>query len=260
MRSNKLILVFVVILAFLVACGSTSETGKQTDKSKVATATPKLIEPTIKPTTQATTEPTTEPSIEPTIEPTIKPTIEEEGYGVDRSYVDAYLQVMDDFSKEDTEYRFDLIDFNGDDIPELVAGIEGYTVSMFSYVNERFVVVIEDWAYGVGGNSGYDYLPGKNVLRNYNSDFAGLTVYLDYMNMDKEGNMKMMYDESLITELWKDKNNNEMPDEGEELSDPIYYQGKKEITEKEYNDLLVDGEFEYMTGSKSVEEVTKLLQ
>ena len=44
-------------------------------------------------------------------------------------------------------------------------------VSMYTYANGRIYTLMDGFGYGVGGNGGYDYIPGGNTLRGFNNDY-----------------------------------------------------------------------------------------
>lgn len=51
-----------------------------------------------------------------------------------------------------------------------------------------------------------------------------------------------------------------MIDEGEEISEePFYYYGDTELTEEEYAAYKIEGEYEWISGDKTAEEILKLL-
>ena len=98
-------------------------------------------------------------------------------------YKTAYIEMAE--SLDDGECKFNLIYFDDDDIPELVAGSDGYYTSLYTYSEGKVYPLMEHWSYGAMGNTGYEYVPRKNNLRNRNSDYAGLIVYTTYMEIGK---------------------------------------------------------------------------
>lgn len=165
-------------------------------------------------------------------------------------YADKVLELMN----QDSVPMFNIINLTDSDIPSLVVDYSGYSVSVFTWNGESLVTVIEDWPYGAGGNLGYEYLPGDNVIRNYNNDQAGAIVYESYMQLNDAREVVDLYDESLSIWYFKDTNSNGLIDENELYSEePYYYYGEKEITEKEYSSYQIAGDYEQLTGDKSVE-------
>ena len=106
-----------------------------------------------------------------------------------KSWKKAYLKIVQDCNKKSkqeranhsskfisyTPYSYDLIYFNNDNIPELVVGKNGNWVSMYTYntKTKKACALMEQWGYGVMGNTGYSYVPKKNYLYNLNNDYAG---------------------------------------------------------------------------------------
>ena len=157
------------------------------------------------------------------------------------------------------EMTYDLIYFDEDDVPELVAGVEGYRVSLYTYREGRLYTLINDWTYGAGGNSGYEYAPKKNSLRNYNADFAGLLMYTMYMSVNEQ--LKMETTALIETYNFEDANGNGMPDEEEEASVGNYsvsYMDGVEVTSDEWASYDM-GDYEFICGRMSREEILSRL-
>lgn len=172
----------------------------------------------------------------------------------------AYTSKVRALAAEDFALQFALINLTGSDIPALVADYSGYRVSVFIWADETLVTVMEDWAYGAMGNHGYEYLPGGNVIRNQNSDQAGAIVYESYMTMNDAHEVVALYDEALSFWFFKDTNGNGTIDENEPFSEePYYYYGNTEITKEEYDAYRIPGEYEWITGDKSAEEIISQL-
>lgn len=158
-----------------------------------------------------------------------------------------------------TEYsagtQYDLIDFDGDDIPELVAGNNGYHMSLYTYSQGSVYALMNDWAYGAMGNAGYEYSPGKNSLRNYNADYAGLINYLTYMTIGQQHSLEQVV--QIVIYNFDDVNENGVPDEEEEESYGNYGTLKidgEEVTEEEC-DVYDMGEYKYIEGKMSADEL-----
>lgn len=172
----------------------------------------------------------------------------------------AYTNKVQELAAQNDELQFALIDLTESDIPALVADYSGYYVSVFIWADETLVTVMEDWAYGAMGNHGYEYLPGGNVIRNQNSDQAGAIVYESYMTMNDAHEVVALYDETLSFWFFKDSNGNGTIDENEPFSEePYYYYGNTEISKEEYDTYRISGEYEWITGDKSTEEILSQL-
>ncbi|MCM1124759.1 MAG: hypothetical protein NC416_19465, partial [Eubacterium sp.] len=94
------------------------------------------------------------------------------------SYAEAYeamidLTVIEQGDERNDSFLYDLIYVDEDEIPELVSGLNGYYVNLYTYEDGTLYKLMDDWAYGAMGNAGYEYAPGDNSIRNYNADYAG---------------------------------------------------------------------------------------
>lgn len=156
-------------------------------------------------------------------------------------------------------YTYSLIYFDSDDIPELVAGLDGYWISMYTYAPDEGNVytVMDQWGYGAMGNTGYEYLPKKNYLRNYNSDFAGAVMRTYYGKMK---NHKIVCRRELTQMFFNDKNQNHMPDEDEYTDHPAYYCGSKKISEDQFLSYLKKGKFQDIKGKMTYQQIRKKLR
>lgn len=186
------------------------------------------------------------------------------------SYVEAYetalnLSVMEGWAASATEYGgeflYDLIYVDEDDIPELVSGRNGYFVNLYTYRDGTLSMLMNHWAYGAMGNSGYDYAPRKNNMRNYNADQAGAIMNTYYMRINERGEMETpMWIESIN---YIDSNGNGMLDEDEEYgAGPDYINGEKATPEEvEAVYAAYDmGDYEPIKGRVTEEEMRKMLE
>lgn len=163
-----------------------------------------------------------------------------------------------------TEYsegtQYDLIDFDGDDIPELVAGINGYRMSLYTFSEGSVYTLMDTWGYGAMGNAGYEYSPGKNSLRNYNADYAGLINYLTYMEIGQQHSLEKVV--QIVIYNFDDVNGNGMPDEEEQESFGCYGVNKIDgrVVTQEECDAFDAGGYEYIEGKMSAEELLTRLK
>lgn len=156
--------------------------------------------------------------------------------------------------------QYNLIDFDGDDTPELVTGVEGYYISLYTYHDGTVYPLMDTWAYGAMGNAGYEYAPGKNSLRNYNNDYAGAIMYTTYMKIGTQHSLEMIA--QIETLNFDDVNGNGIPDEEEEASFGCYsvsYIDGREVSPEEC-DSYNAGEYEYITPVMSIDELLAALQ
>ena len=182
-------------------------------------------------------------------------------------YQEAYKMVARLYELEwgDTGGReeYDLIYVNDDEIPELVAGLTDYYVSLYTYDNDsgKVYTLMDTWGYGAMGNVGYEYVPRMNSLRNYNTDFAGAIGYTTYMTVSQQYVIDVVV--QIKTYNYDDVNGNGMPDQSEEYSMGYYsvsYIDDREITDEEAASYDL-GEYEYIIGKMSFDELqSKLVQ
>ncbi len=184
-------------------------------------------------------------------------------------YASSYIEMINNYEVEhgtgvDNGFQYDLIWFDDDDIPELVAGLNDYYVSMYTYDadSDEVFCVIEDWPYGAGGNEGYEYIPRGNVLRNYNSDYAGMIRYTYYGRMNSSRELEEIG--TLEEDYYIDLNGDGEPSwEPDEYTDEVqrYYNltGDREISETEYNRLTYTGDFRMIEGQHGADKMKDIL-
>lgn len=178
-------------------------------------------------------------------------------------YQEAYRAVARWYELKELGYtmepKYDLIYIDDNEIPELVAGINGYYVSLYSYSDGKVYCLMDDWGYGAMGNSGYEYVPKENSLRNYNTDYAGAILYTTYMTVT-QGNV-IDVSVQIKTYNFDDVNGNGVPDKDEEASLGRYsvsYVNGEEVPEGE--PISYDrGEYEYIQGEMSLDELLSKL-
>jgi hypothetical protein len=177
------------------------------------------------------------------------------------NYTQAYIDKIIKLENEYEGLEYSLIYFDEDDIPELAAGVTGYYISMYTFHSGELYTVMDMWPYGAFGNHGYDYIPKRNVLRNYDADFAGLLLWEFYGKIDENYEIQSYYDKSLSIWMFNDKNGNYMPDEGEyDDTREYFYYGEQEITPEEYNVYLIQGDYEFLCGIESASEIIRQLE
>lgn len=176
------------------------------------------------------------------------------------SYQEAYTAVLRLCELSyGTDLTGNLIYVNDDDIPELVIGVNGYWLSMYTYHDGKAAMLMDQWAYGAMGNAGYEYIPRGNRLRNYNNDYAGLIYYTTYMTISDQLTLDIAT--MITTYNFDDANGNGMPDEDEMDSAGYYgvsYVDGEEISNEQYA-AYDAGAYEYIDGSKSLDEVKQVL-
>ena len=185
----------------------------------------------------------------------------------------AYKQIVRicDIQAEDYELSdmtYDLIDVDGDNMLELVTDNVGYGLSLYTYKDDHLVCLMNDWGYGAFGNYGYEYAPGKNLLLNYNTDYAGALGKSYYMTIQ---------DDEIVTAYWtyiynfNDKNNNGEPDEDEydyESDEMVegkieYFADDESLSEEQIKNKIAEFDgytYEGITGTKTKDMMYQLLQ
>lgn len=184
------------------------------------------------------------------------------GYEEDElDYREAYSAKVTELSEADDSIQFALIDLIDNGVPELVADNPGYYVSVYTWVDEEVVTLMDQWGYGAGGNNGYQYLPGQNVIRNYNMDYAGAVIYESYMEVNSDYEITSISDEELSIWRLKDTNNNGMIDEDDEYTDePTYYCNGVEVSEEEYASYQITGDYEPINGNMSADAMLDFIK
>jgi len=216
-----------------------------------------------------TVESVSEPAKEDT---TVKETADE-AIDKEASYKDIYKEKIESFQNliKDSENAYNnagygLIYFDDDDIPELVCGLTGYIVHMYTIIDGELVPVMEDWVYGAGGNAGYSYLEKQGIVYNSNSDMAGAEVYETLWKWNAERReLETLYDQPLLMRYYEDLNGDgeysfEEVSESNILEEPHYFYGDKEITKEEYNSYLIPGEYKEIYGEMTYDEIMSKLQ
>lgn len=170
-------------------------------------------------------------------------------------YQEAYEAVSQvyDLSLNENRMKYNLIYFDEDDIPELVVGPSGYWMSMFTYDAGQVYCLMNEWGYGAFGNAGYEYVPGKNSLRNYDADM-GINIFnISYMAVSEQHTMESVVEIELVNYL---EDENEIT--GEQCT--VYVNGVEvpEDEEIDYDDYDV-GEYEYIETILSRQELLEKL-
>lgn len=177
------------------------------------------------------------------------------------NYQEAYRAVSKLYQLEGlSKDGYDLIYFDEDDVPELVVAANGYWVSLYTYQDGTVYMLMDHSGYGVMGNAGYEYVPKKNSLRNYNTDYAGALLYTTYMGIGSRHTMDSVA--HIQTYNFDDVNKNGILDENEIDSVGKYsvsYIDGREVTEEECTSYDV-GDYVFMEGKMSFEALQAKLK
>ena len=239
----------------LSACGNASGTEASTEKN---------TEVSSEKNTEVSTEKNTEGSSEKDTEASTEKNTE--GQAIDNGYKQAYIDQIKKCESEkegDTNITYDLIYINDDDIPELVAGVDGFYIDLYTYADGKAYVLTDYWPYGAGGNAGYQYIPYKNVIENENADQAGAIRYYYYWMIDDSHALKAYNDADLSLWLFDDKNGNGIMDEEEYTGDDgecYYYYADQKISKEEFESHQITGDYQWITGTKTADEMIAQLQ
>jgi len=176
-------------------------------------------------------------------------------------YVPAYIETIKACIEEysDNDLTYNLIYLDDDGTPELVIGMQGYWVSLYTYKDGVIYEIMDQWGYGAGGNHGYDYLPYEGVVCNLNADYAGLVLYESYYMLDKNYELN---DGFWLMQSYEDEEGNVLFDESDEDYDENnwhFYYEDREITEEEYDMYCIEGEYEFIDTHMSAPELIKEL-
>ena len=153
-----------------------------------------------------------------------------------KEYLFAYREIIEQLEAENPGKRaYNLIYLDEDAIPELVADVRGYYVSVYTYGAGQVFLAMDDWGYGAFGIAGYEYIPRQNIIRCFDVDGAGLVLNFSY------GRINELHEYESLRFVWCET-------EDYESDEWCYYNEFTEITEEEFDSLLIDGEFTYIEG------------
>ena len=164
------------------------------------------------------------------------------------------------YGGDDSKVKFRLAYFNDDDIPELIAGVNGYYVSVYQFVDGNVYTIMENWAYGAGGNAGYRFIEKTGVVENFDQDGAGASYYCTYykLNEEKHEMEEVCYYHGI--------NENAEGDWGEPGYFKIVNEKESEITKADYDELIKsfgvdsnDDEMDEIYGTLNLDELLAAL-
>ena len=179
----------------------------------------------------------------------------------DKGWVLAYHNLIREYEKEKMEHdssspmTYSLVYLNDDEIPELVVGNTGFWVSVYTWYYGNTVAIIEGWSYGAFGIGGYFYLPREGIVSFTDADFAGYIRYCYFLQMNEKLELTNCNDKSLSIWLFRDEDEDYHIDEGEEVEEPIFYYGDMEISEEEFQEHYIEGDYEMLMGEKCAQEI-----
>ena len=165
---------------------------------------------------------------------------------------DAYNQVVR-ITNLDGDYSYNLIYIDEDDVPELVVDNYGYYLYLYTYKDGHVVPFGDEFGYGAGGVADYEYSPKKNCIRYWNTDYAGIVCYLDFLSIHDN---KMVEDYTCQMDNYDDLDGNGYPSEDEMTDEALakatgstsYYANDKSLSqdaiEKKIEELQ---EYDYET-------------
>ena len=174
-----------------------------------------------------------------------------------------YIKLIEQYEKEYTENdcKYDLVYFNEDSIPELVAGVPGKFVGLYSIDQEgKLHTILEDWPYGSYGNQGYEFLPEEGMIRNINTDYDGLVVTTSYIKINQQYQTDM-YSSILLQEGAKEEKDKEIKTQVDKYLEEFggYFHNDISITKEEFMNQISEEKFEFLLGEMSATEVKEEL-
>lgn len=207
--------------------------------------------------TEAVLETGWAPDLEVPEEETVPSETEVEiNYDYESYYIDTINEYLEENPDRRSEYGFNLIYINDDDIPELVIDLFGYYVSVYTYADGEVYCLMDRWGYGVMGNAGYEYIPRGNTVYNSNSDYAGALRWETYMYI--ENNTLVVSDDELYYQYFPE--GSDPWDYGNYNPDTVYYfVNGEEVSEEVYNTYGVVGDYRFIMGDYTEEEIMEFL-
>lgn len=176
------------------------------------------------------------------------------------NYKEDFSQIIKQESlNSNTDLGYNLIYFDEDDIPELVTGLDGYYISLYTYKDGIVYTLMERWPYNISGNIGYEYVPYKNSLRNYNTEYAGAIHYTTYSKMTDQYTIDTVATIKLVN--FDDANKNGILDPEEEISldfSGVTYLNNEEVSYEDCEKYDV-GEYEFIRPILSIEDILSSL-
>ena len=173
-----------------------------------------------------------------------------------------------------TNIKYDLVYFDNNDVPELVVTDPGFRTALFVIDGKKISYAMKDaddpefeegWPFGVSGNVGYDYIPRGNSIRCFSNEAAGLIRYTDLWHLDSATKQLVPDNEFELVEYhFVDKDGNGKLDPGEEtehvFEPTAYFYGDQQVTSGEFYSHMVIGDYEELSGSKSLSEMKTALE
>lgn len=180
----------------------------------------------------------------------------------------AYLEIVNSLSEENSDVTFSLIFFDDDDTPELLAGVTGSYLSMYGYHDGKVVAIMDSWPYGSAGNDGYSYVERRGIVYNVNTEYSGLIAYHKVGTLNTDS-YEIEYKEEDQLSVWNvgDTNGDGKLDqadaenmEEEYTGSPTYKRGSKTISERDFDDIIRSYSLKYMVGELSHDDMATKLE
>ncbi|MBQ7470433.1 MAG: hypothetical protein IJS76_08415 [Pseudobutyrivibrio sp.] len=249
---RKMILTLLAVFVFVTGCGKSESSDEAISNNEVVSS----VE------TGAGEDVSQKDSV---IDSSNEPSSEDSLEGYKKAYIEAAKSIKE---KHDFDsLKFGLIDFDGDDTPEFVAKMSG-SCWLYTYEDGKLRCLMDDWVYGNAGDHGYEYAPGKGIVRDGGSPFYGALYYSAYFSKHEEGELVLDYKEKEYH--FDDKDGDSFPSD-EELEGfseqkvfKIEYtcENGENLSEdqiKEKIDSYNSYTFEFLEGTYSYEEFIKEL-
>lgn len=105
---------------------------------------------------------------------------------LDSEIAESYIDIINSMEAEifNEGFKYDLIYFNNDDVPELVVDLPNYWLTIYTFKNGKTVNMAENdgmFTYGTGGLVGYSYASKKGVMTSssHDNEKYGYTLYYE---------------------------------------------------------------------------------
>lgn len=105
---------------------------------------------------------------------------------LDSEIAEGYIDIINSMEAEifNENFKYSLVYFNNDDVPELVVDLPNYWLTIYTFKNGKTVNMAEDdgmFAYGTGGLVGYSYASKKGVMTSssHDNEKYGYTSYYE---------------------------------------------------------------------------------
>ncbi|PHU35607.1 hypothetical protein [Pseudobutyrivibrio ruminis] len=258
---RKMILQLLVVSVIVTGCGKSESSNAAASSDEAISSNVVVSDETTVGGEVSQTDSTSDLSEETSSEDSVEDSAE----GYKKAYIEAAKSIKE---KHDFDsLKFGLIDFDGDDTPELVAKMSG-SCWLYTYEDGKLRCLMDGWVYGNAGDLGYEYAPGKGIVVDGGSPFYGALYYSAYFSKHEEGELVLDYKEEEYHFDDKDGDGFPSDEELEGFSEQKVFkmeytcengENLSEDQVKEKIDSYNSYTFEFLEGTYSYEEFIKEL-